>query len=137
MGSGARVAAVLRTMATGRCTWVPPGRLRSSGTVSTPHSTRGSLGTPSGHETRPNTGVYREAWGVLAEGLAEAGMVWHVAIDRTKATTPMTAIAYQPFLCEVFPERSRPVISLLHSFRIRSPLAAPSSMSGLVQIRCL
>ena len=49
IGSGAGDGSALRSTATGRRTVRPVGFERSSGTVSTPHVTRLSLGTLAGH----------------------------------------------------------------------------------------
>src|SRR5215207_3770110 len=91
IGSGALVAAWLRTTATGSCTWARCGRSRFSGTVSTPHSALGSLGMPASHGPGSNLGVYLGAGGVVATRLAEAGTIAKTPVDRASVAAAMTA----------------------------------------------
>src|SRR5215207_8473987 len=89
IGSGSGSGAALRMVATGNVTSPRLGWSRSTGTVRTPHITRGSTGATPSHEPGSNFGVYCGAGGVAK--LAEAGTVAKAPVESASVTAVMTA----------------------------------------------
>src|SRR5215216_865966 len=90
IGSGSGSGAALRMVATGNVTSPRLGWSRSTGTVRTPHSTRGSTGATPSHGPGSNLVVYFGAGGV-AKRLAEAGTVAKNPVESASVTAVMTA----------------------------------------------
>src|SRR5215207_1423615 len=119
IGSGRGSGAALRMVATGNVTSPRLGWSRSTGTVRTPHSTRGSTGATPSHEPGSNFGVYFRAWGVVATRVAEAGTVAKAPVESASVAAVMTANAVDVTLTRARLAKGR--VDIACNLLVRSP----------------